>query len=153
MPFVDRWEEHNPDLLPDPSPDALPDLPRSVVLLAVLIMAIVPIWYFIGDYLTAHLLQVLTLAKTHTSALFFQMLFVAIVFAVSASLYVLRTNHRKWYAALEISLGISASVFSANGIYLSSEHDTQFRNLVAAFGGIYIIIRGLDNWAKPPKAP
>lgn len=106
--------------------------------------------YLIGGYLVSLLLPVLAFAKGHTSLLFFQILFVAIILAISSLLYALRTKRLRLYAALEIMFGVCASVFAANGLYTSIAYDTEFRNFVAAFGGIYIIVRGLDNWYKQP---
>jgi hypothetical protein len=157
MTYVDGRREDNPDLSggipPEHRAGFLSKIAIAIAVIGLLDFAFSTISYFTKDYLTVHLLSLLALVKAHTSVLLFQILFVAIVLVISASLYLLRETNRRWYAVLEILFGMSAADFSANGFYLATEHDTQFRNLVAALGGIYIIIRGLDNWRlKPPKA-
>jgi hypothetical protein len=116
-----------------------------------LVIAIGASWYF-RPKLGAVFSVLTRWPIDHSSILLFQILFVVIIVAVAISLYLLRRKRRRLYAMLEIAFGVSASIFAANGITAATDYDSQFRNLVAALGGIYIIIRGLDNWFYKPPA-
>jgi hypothetical protein len=67
--------------------------------------------------------------------------FVAIVLAYL--LYLLRLHAQCVYALLEIVIGLAAMWSS-----ILTPTNSSLAHLIAVFGGIYIIIRGLDNFEK-----
>ena len=149
MPFVER--EPPRSAVNAPSRKNATDVPDGIGYLIFGPLLVPLVLNFFGDQIFGLISLLSIWIKAHVSSVLFEVLFVAIVIVISALLYLLRSKHRKSYGVLEITFGISASVFAANGFYASTEQDAQFRNLVAVFGGIYIIIRGLDNWAyRPP---
>jgi hypothetical protein len=115
------------------------------ILGATSLAAIVAFWYFRGS-LSASFSALKEWIIGYTSGLALGILCFAVTIATAISLYLLRSKRRRLYAILEIAFGISASIFAANEIANAPEYSSEFRNLVAAVGGIYIIIRGLDNW-------
>jgi hypothetical protein len=144
MPFVEL----------EPPPSAMNALPRNgaadvpsgtgYLLIGPLVIPIA--LNFFGDQISEAFFWLIGWINAHVSSVMFAVLFAAVAIVISTLLYLLRVKNRKLYAVLEMAFGISASVFAANGFYPPSTHETQFRNFVAAVGGIYIIIRGLDNW-------
>jgi hypothetical protein len=53
--------------------------------------------------------------------------------------------------AVEIGSGILAAVYAANQFYVAPDPDSELKGFVATVGGIYIIVRGLDNWSLRDK--
>lgn len=97
-------------------------------------------------YLTPIFSPLLTFLRDHVSEAAFQLGFVVLVTLASIALYLLRSRQRRLYASLEIVFGVSVAVYAANQTYVVSVGDTQLKNFFATMAGIYVIIRGLDNW-------
>lgn len=90
--------------------------------------------------------DVRTLIQTYFSLGLFQLLFIVVIFIASLALYALRSYNRRLYATMEIAFGLGASLYAANQIYTASDTGSEMRAAVATIAGIYIIVRGFDNW-------
>ena len=87
----------------------------------------------------------------HLSAIAIQLVFTIALVASAWLLFQLRQNERGFYAVVEIVVGILAGLYAANQFYAASDPDNMVKAVFAAVGGVYIIIRGLDNWSLRNK--
>jgi hypothetical protein len=87
-------------------------------------------------------------ALGHRGQILLQLLFVLVVIFSGAGLFLLRSAYRRAYAVIEIIVGIGAATYSGNELFSSAAADSQVKAIFAALGGIYIIVRGLDNWQQ-----
>ena len=92
-----------------------------------------------------------TFLRSHLNAATTQSVFAIAVLACALLLYHLRKRWRRYYAALEIVFGILAGVYAANQFYAAPDPDSELKGFLATVGGIYIIVRGLDNWSLRNK--
>jgi hypothetical protein len=88
---------------------------------------------------------VLTLLRTRIAEVPFQLLFLLFIVLLASLLYALRSTRRRIYAALEIMCGCMTAVIEANHIYGSSKQEAP-GYFLPTLAGLYIIIRGIDNW-------
>jgi hypothetical protein len=121
----------------------------SIILSAITIIA----WqYFIGRHQSGTDLEPLQdLVRRNMAGIVFQGLFAAAVLAIGGGLYALRQFRRRTYAFLEVVFGMGAAVYAANTFYFATTGDDRARSIVATFAGIYIIVRGFDNWREGQK--
>jgi hypothetical protein len=89
--------------------------------------------------------------RSHIGSITVQSVFVLAVVACAWLLSWLRQNERGFYAVLEIVFGILAGLYAANQFYGAPDPDTRVKGVFATVGGIYIIVRGLDNWSLRNK--
>jgi len=89
--------------------------------------------------------------RSHFTQAAFHIIFAILIVGCSTILFVLRTRRRRMYSILEISFGILAGAYAANQIYELGEPDARIKALFATVAGIYIIIRGFDNWQQSKK--
>ena len=114
---------------------------------------------FINDYLSPvlgpYVSQVGAYIRSYVTVLTFQLLFGIGVLLAGMLLFLLRTARRRLYSILEIAFGVFASVYAANQLYDSPDQDSRLRAVFATVAGVYIIVRGLDNWqqSRPPTPP
>jgi hypothetical protein len=87
----------------------------------------------------------LTLLRTRISEVPFQLLFLLFIVLLASLLYALRSTRRRVYAALEIMCGCITALIEANHIYGSTKQDAP-GYFLPTLAGLYIIIRGIDNW-------
>jgi hypothetical protein len=90
----------------------------------------------------------LEFAKAHLGEMLFQFSFVAVVLIVAVGLFTLRYFQRRLYGSIEIIFGFFAAVYAANELYVAATPYSQTKGAVASLAGIYIIIRGMDNWQQ-----
>ena len=75
--------------------------------------------------------------------------FVSIVFvAFGVFLYGARTRFPFWYGAVEVVFGASGIIYSVIIAGATSAPSNVIQLLLSVFGGIYVIVRGLDNMTK-----
>jgi hypothetical protein len=89
--------------------------------------------------------------REHVSDVVLQFLFFALVIVIAVGLYLLRSKRRRIYASLEIMIGVAIAVYATNEIYRPTEGSFPAKSWFAGMAGIYVIIRGLDNWFHPKK--
>ena len=127
---------------------------RNTLIAVVLSAAILFAWqYFIGTTKpspTETPLQVFV--REHFNAFGFQALFAGGVVIVASGLYALRHYRRRAYACVEILFGFGAGQFAANTFYHAGSPEQRVQAIVAAVGGLYAIIRGLDNFKQGQDA-
>jgi len=86
--------------------------------------------------------------SAHIGDVAFQLLSIAIIVIIAGSLFQLRRQMRGLYAAIEIIFGLAAGVYAANQFYGANTEDSRTRAIFAAVAGVYVIVRGLDNWSQ-----
>jgi hypothetical protein len=89
--------------------------------------------------------------RSHLGAAVVQSVFTIAVLVSAWLLFLLRQRRRGFYAAVEILFGILAGVYAANQFYAAPDPDSELKAVVATVGGIYIIVRGFDNWSLRNK--
>jgi hypothetical protein len=105
-------------------------------------------WY--KPYIDAFSSTLAIFIRAHIAEAVFQFIFVITILGIAAFLFFLRSTKRRVYAVLEIVFGIAASVYAANQIYTAATQDGAARAVFATLAGVYIIIRGIDNWSYQP---
>jgi hypothetical protein len=85
--------------------------------------------------------------RNHLAAITIQSVFTIAVLVSAWLLFRLRQRERGFYAAIEIVFGILAGVYAANQFYAAPNPDSELKAVVATVGGVYIIVRGFDNWS------
>jgi hypothetical protein len=122
-----------------------------VIISMVIVAPFVVIKY--GDLVDSISFWALTLLRTRISEVPFQLLFLLFIILLASLLYALRSTRRRVYAALEIMCGCITALIDANHIYVSSKQDAP-GYFLPTLAGLYIIIRGIDNWnfKKPLSA-
>jgi hypothetical protein len=120
---------------------------RNTIFAVVLSAAIIFLWqYFVGVPKSPPAETPLqAFVRDHFTELGFQALFAGGVVIVASALFMLREHGRRIYACLEILFGFAAGQFAANTFFHAASPEQRVQATVAAIGGIYIIIRGLDN--------
>jgi hypothetical protein len=86
--------------------------------------------------------------RTYIDVALFQIGFVVVVTGIAVALYFLRSKQRRIYASLEIMVGVFAAVYASNELYNPPTPDSRIKAVFATMGGLYIIVRGLDNWRQ-----
>jgi hypothetical protein len=84
--------------------------------------------------------------RSYFSTIAIEIVFIFAVVTCGSLLYWLRQRNRGLYACLEIAFGILAGVYAVNQIYPAPDPDSLAKAMFATVGGVYIIVRGLDNW-------
>jgi hypothetical protein len=97
-------------------------------------------------YRFASLVSVQNFVHAYFGDVLFQAFFMVLVTAIAGVLFYLRQTMRGLYAAIEIAFGILAGVYAANQFYGADVPDSRVKAVFAAVAGIYIIVRGLENW-------
>ena len=114
-------------------------LPHRALALHAATLGLLPAIIFVAflilyTWLAKQLFNLIMDASTHSWL-------VGVSIAVGYLLYVFRTKRRTAYGITEIVVGITTVWFSA----LDASQGPNIGHLVATLGGIYIIVRGLDN--------
>jgi hypothetical protein len=91
----------------------------------------------------------------HVGDVILQFIFVTAVLLLGGSLFWLRTTYRRVYAITEIIVGVLAATYASNELLGAATSESRAKAIFASLGGLYIIVRGFDNWsqATTPKAP
>jgi hypothetical protein len=103
-----------------------------------------------GSQIASLLFRLLLSLRAHISQVPFQFLFLLTILILAMLLYALRSRMRRVYGALEVTCGCVASLVAANRIYESMD---DLSNVLATLAGLYIIIRGFDNWNHNSSIP
>jgi hypothetical protein len=91
-------------------------------------------------------------ARRVVGTLAIETVFVVAVVICGSLLYWLRQRERGLYASLEILFGILAGVYAIHQILHAPDTDALGKAVFATVGGIYIIVRGLDNLFSTHRA-
>jgi hypothetical protein len=102
----------------------------------------------ISVYHFASLAGVQAFVRAHFGDLLFQLFFVIFVITAAGFLFYLRQTRRGLYAFIEITFGLLAGVYAANQFYAADAQDSRVKAVFASVAGIYIIVRGLENWRQ-----
>lgn len=90
--------------------------------------------------------------REHFTDFGFLILVTGSVLIIATGLYLLREHRRRVYAGVEIVFGIAAGHFAANTFFHAASPEQRVQASVAAIGGIYIIVRGFDNFMQGQAA-
>lgn len=90
--------------------------------------------------------------QQHVSEVLIQLAFFCLIVVIAIILYLLRSTQCRIYASLEIMIGSAIALYATNEIYGPAGVNPPIKSVFAAMAGIYVIIRGLDNWFHPRKA-
>ena len=85
--------------------------------------------------------------QNHLLGIVVQLIFIVAVVLSAWLLFRLRQSERGVYAILEITFGLGAGVYASNQVLGAPDPDTIAKAVFATVGGIYIIVRGFDNWS------
>jgi hypothetical protein len=124
---------------------------------ALLLLAVVAVLaYMLSEYLDVprRIAPTIEFWKPYVGTFYLQLAFTVLVILIGFGLFVLRNRRRDIYAVLEIFVGIFAAVYASNELVDATTPNSLTKAVVATVGGLYIIVRGLDNLqqAQQPKA-
>jgi hypothetical protein len=116
------------------------------ILISLIVFGVINlIWHSLEPYFYSTLDTFLPFLRATLSSALFELLFVFVIVCLAIGLYLLRSLRPRTYASLEIIVGLIVSVHAANSIYIAAP---TVQDLFTILGGLYLIIRGTDNWSK-----
>ena len=126
--------------------DGTKNLILSIVLSAIVLVA----WQFFFNR-DPTLTPLQKFVRAHITDFAFQILFAWLVLLTGWGLFSLRTRRRRVYAAIEVISGLGAAVYAANTFYDAAAPDDRAKAVFATIAGLYVIVRGMDNWREGTK--
>jgi hypothetical protein len=88
----------------------------------------------------------------HFSDVVAESLLFATTVGLGVLLFIFKRRALKWYVVCEISVGIATALYVSNTVIHPTLRDAESAKLISVFlawcGSLYVIVRGLENFAK-----
>jgi hypothetical protein len=104
----------------------------------------------VDPYIAPFYQPVLAFTRVYVSGVLIQLLTATLIILTAAVLFFIRSRARRLYATIEILFGVLASMYVARQIYEPGPN-SGIKAVFATVAGIYIVVRGFDNWQQASK--